>query len=221
MQEDLSQAPRQFTRIGYNINMHSIKVINNFIEQNDAQLYMDEARNPSKIEPFPDYYKDRFGGTALPYNDNTKYLNKKYGRKAAELVKELYGFVNPVYVYKVFMNHTTTAGYSGPIHTDSVDPEPWIEWSAVLYVNDDFEGAKLHFPNQGFIYDPVPLDAVFFPSAGAEYMHGISEMKSGERFSIVVCLTSKPQYTDPDMMEPGDDMNYRATMYNMEAADEA
>lgn len=197
--------------------MHSIKVINDFVEPADAQLYMDEARTPSQVEPFPDYYKDRFGGTALPYNANTRYLNKKYGRKAAEFIQELYGFVNPVYVYKVFMNYTTRPGYSGPIHTDSVDPEPWIEWSTVLYVNNDFEGAKLHFPNQAFIYNPVPRDAVFFPSAGAEYMHGISEMKSGERFSIVVCLTSKPQYADPDMLEPGDELNYKATMYDMEA----
>lgn len=199
--------------------MHSIKIINNFLEPEDAQLYINEACKPSETETFPDYYKDRFGGTALPYNKNTRYLNKKYGRKAAEMVQELYGFVNPVYVYKVFMNHTTQVGYSGPVHTDSVDPEPWIEWSAVLYPGGEFEGANLHFPNQGFIYKPVDLDAVFFPSAGAEYMHGISPMKSGERFSIVVCLTSQPQYVDPDMVEPGDPSEWPAHSYNMEEAE--
>jgi hypothetical protein len=196
--------------------MNSIKIINNFIEPNDAQLYMDEARKPSKVEPFPEYYKDRFGGTALPYNENTRYLNKKYGRKAAEYVKELYGFKNPVYVYKVFMNYTTQVGYSGGVHTDSVDPEPWIEWSAVLYPGGKFTGANLHFPNQGFIYKPVDLDGVIFPSAGGEYMHGISEMKSGERFSVVVCLTSDPQYADPDMVEPDDYLGYAAAEYDME-----
>lgn len=216
MLEGLCLVQKRYIRIGYNRNMHNIKIVNNFIEPDDAQLYMDEACNPSEIETFPEYYKDRFGGTALPYNKNTRHLNKKYGRKAADLVKELYGFVNPVYVYKVFMNHTTQPGYVGPIHTDSVNPEPWIEWSAVLYVNDNFEGAKLHFPNQAFVYDPVPLDAVFFPSAGAEHMHGISELKSGERFSIVVCLTSKPEYADPDMLEPTDIMDYQATKYDME-----
>jgi hypothetical protein len=200
--------------------MHSIKIINNFLEKNDAELYMQEAKKPSAVEDFPSYYKDRFGGTALPYNENTRYLNKKYGRKAAEYVKELYGFKNPVYVYKVFMNYTTQIGYSGGVHTDSVDPEPWIEWSAVIYTDDKFEGAKLHFPNQGLIYDPVPLDAVIFPSAGAEYMHGISEMRSGERFSIVVCLTSNPQHVDPDMVEPEDYRGYAAHEYNMQEAED-
>jgi hypothetical protein len=196
--------------------MHNIRVVNNFVDPEDAKLYMKEAKNPSKVEPVPDYYKERFGGSALPYNENTRYLNKKYGRKAAETVKELYGFVNPVYVYKVFMNHTTTAGYVGPIHTDSVNPEPWIEWSAVIYLDDDFEGAKLHFPNQAFVYDPVPLEAVFFPSSGSEHMHGISELKSGERFSVVVCLTSQPWNADPDMLEPTDELYYQATLYDME-----
>ncbi len=197
--------------------MHNIKIIKDFVDLDDQQLYINEADSPSEIEALPEYYAKRFGGTALPYNKNTRYLNKKYGRKAAEYIKELYGFINPVYVYKVFMNHTTEPGYSGGIHTDSVDPEPWIEWSVVMYVNDDFEGAKLHFPNQGFVYDPVPGEAVFFPSAGSEYMHGISEMKSGERYSIVICLTSLPWYADPDMTEPGDIAEYQAPLYDMEA----
>jgi hypothetical protein len=197
--------------------MHRIEIVNNFLEEKDAIQYMQEADRPTYREPWPDYYKTRFGGTALPYNEYTRHLNKKYGRKAAEYVQKLYGFVNPVYVYKVFMNHTTQIGYTGGIHTDSVDPEPWIEWSVVIYPDDKFEGGKLHFPNQGFVYDPVPLDAVFFPSAGSEYMHGISEMTAGERYSIVVCLTSMPMYADPDMLEPTDNMNWAAKNYDMEA----
>lgn len=195
--------------------MHSIKIIDNFISQEDAQVLMAEADKPSVIEDVPEYYKDRFGGTALPYNQITREIQKRYARKAAEYVKDLYGFVNNVYAYKVFMNHTTEPGYSGAVHTDSVDPEPWIEWSVVMYLNDDFEGAKLHFPNQGFVYDPVPLSAIFFPSAGSEYMHGISEMKSGNRYSVVICLTSQPWKSDPDFLNPDDDMDYHAGSYEM------
>jgi hypothetical protein len=192
-----------------------IHVIPNFIDQEDANLWMQEATNPSKREDYPDYYSDRFGGTALPYNENTRYLNKKYGRKAAEYVRELYEFKSPVYVYKVFMNHTTNIGYSGGVHTDSVDPEPWIEWSAVLYLDDKFTGANLHFPNQQYIHKPTPLEAVIFPSSGTSHMHGISEMKSGERYSIVICLTSQPWKADPDMLEPHDNMEYVAGSWDM------
>lgn len=195
--------------------MHRIEIVSNFLEEDDAKLYVKEADHPSAIEPFPEYYKERFGGTALQYNDNTRYLNKKYGRKAAEYVKKLYGFKRPVYVYKVFMNHTTEIGYTGGLHTDSVNPEPWIEWSVVAYPENNFEGGKLHFPNQEFVYDPVPLEAVFFPSAGHEYIHGISEMTAGERFSIVICLTSLPWHADQDMLEPEDDMEWIPNIYNL------
>lgn len=198
--------------------MHSIRVINNFVSPEDAIAYQNEARNPSERLPYPDYYADRFGGTALPYNKTTTELNKKYGRKAAEMVKELYGFVNPVYVYKVFMNYTSDPGYVGPLHYDNVGPEPWIEWSAVIYINprDEWEGGLLHFPNQGYIYDPVQYDAVIFPSAGAEYTHGISALKSGERMSLVVCLTTQPHHTDPDFWEPGDEKDYVLSKYEMD-----
>jgi hypothetical protein len=193
-----------------------IHVIPNFVDAEDAELWMKEADHPSAREDYPDYYNDRFGGTALPYNDNTRYLNKKYGRKAAEYVKQLYGFKSPVHVYKVFMNHTTDVGYSGGVHTDSVDPEPWIEWSAVLYLDDKFTGANLHFPNQDYIHIPKPLEAVIFPSSGTSHVHGISEMKSGERYSIVVCLTSLPWKADPDMLESDDNMDYVGGSWDME-----
>jgi hypothetical protein len=192
-----------------------IHIVPNFVDKSDAELWMKEADHPSATEQTPEYYKDRFGGTALPYNKNTRQLNKKYGRKAAEYVRELYGFKSPVYVYKVFMNHTTNVGYSGGVHTDSVDPEPWIEWSAVLYLDDKFTGANLHFPNQQYIHKPTPLEAVIFPSSGTSHMHGISEMKSGERYSIVICLTSQPWKADPDMLEPQDNMEYAASAWNM------
>lgn len=197
--------------------MNRIELVSNFMEEQDALEYMKQANNPQNTEPQPEYYKDRFGGTALPYNETTRRLNKKYGRKAAQYVKDLYGFVNPVYVYKVFMNYTTEVGYEGPVHTDSVDPEPWIEWSAVVYFDNEFEGAKLHFPNQGFIYDPVPNEAIFFPSAGSEYMHGISKLKSGKRMSLVICMTSLPWKVDPDMTDGGDTFDYEPSIYDMDA----
>lgn len=196
-----------------------IHIVPNFVEADDAELWMKEAVNQGDRD-YPDYYSDRFGGTALPYNDNTRYLNKKYGRKAAEYVRELYGFKNSVYVYKVFMNHTTEEGYYGGIHTDSVDPEPWIEWSAVIYLDNKFTGANLHFPNQDYIHKPAPLEAVIFPSAGASHLHGISKLKSGERFSVVVCLTSNPLKVDPDMLDVGDSTNYAGIEWDMDVEEE-
>ena len=51
-------------------------------------------------------------------------------------------------------------------HIDDQDPEAFIEYSTVIYLNDDFEGGKLYFPKFGFTYVPQKLAGVFFISDG-------------------------------------------------------
>lgn len=182
--------------------MHRIAVVEDFITQEDADILINEIvfGQPKTPESYPEYYKTRFGGTAFPYNETVTHLMRKYGHKANELHKTLNGFVNPIYVFKYFGNHNPV-GWSGPLHADSVDPEPWIEFSTVIYLNDDFTGGEIYFPNQNFSYKPKKLSAVFFPSAGAEYVHGVTEVLSGDRYTIPIMHTSLPEYVDPDLID--------------------
>lgn len=61
--------------------MHRITVIENFIDEADAQILVDEMKNPSEQNPYPEYYKERFGGTAFPYNKRVMDLLVRYGKK--------------------------------------------------------------------------------------------------------------------------------------------
>lgn len=178
---------------------HSIHVIDNFITPEDAAILIEEQDNPSETNPYPPYYAERFGGTNFPYNKRVLDLQIKYGHKGNELVKELYGFKNPVYVFKSFGSHWET-GTRGGVHTDAQDPEPWIEWSSVIYLSDpaDYEGGEIFFPNQDFSYKPRQYSAVFFPSAGTEYVHGITTVTSGHRYTLLYMHTSLPEHADPD-----------------------
>ena len=54
--------------------MHRITVIDNFIEESDAMVLINEMDNPSEVNPYPEYYKKRYGGTALPYNQKVMDL---------------------------------------------------------------------------------------------------------------------------------------------------
>lgn len=182
--------------------MHRITVVEDFITQEDADTLINEIKfgSPKTPESYPEYYKTRFGGTAFPYNDTVTQLMRTYGHKANELHKTLNGFVNPIYVFKYFGNHNPV-GWSAELHVDSVDPEPWIEFSTVVYLNDDFTGGEIYFPNQNFSYKPKKLSAVFFPSAGSEYIHGVTEILSGNRYTIPIMHTSLPEYVDPDLID--------------------
>ena len=179
--------------------MHRIHVIENFISPEDAQTLIEEQISPSEINPYPEYYKERFGGTAFPYNKRVMDLLIKYGHKSNAVHKKENGFVNPIYVFKAFGSFWQP-GTSGGLHLDAQGPEPFIEFSTIIYLSDpeEYEGGIIYFPNQDFEYKPKRYSAVFFPSAGSEYIHGITEIKSGVRQTALYMHTSRPEFADPD-----------------------
>lgn len=179
--------------------MHRIKVIDNFITPEDAEVLIQEQLRPSEVNPYPEYYAKRFGGTAFPYNKRVMDLLIKYGHKSNQVHKDENGFVNPIYVFKSF-GSIWQAGSIGGLHLDAQDPEPWIEWSTIIYLNDpsEYEGGVIYFPNQDFEYKPRKYSAVFFPSAGSEYIHGITRVTSGIRHTALYMHTSIPENADPD-----------------------
>lgn len=178
---------------------HRIHVIENFITPEDAAIMMQEQDRPSEVNPYPPYYADRFGGTAFPYNKRILDLQIKYGEMSNEVHKEVNGFLNPIYVFKSF-GSVWNPGSMGGLHEDAQDPEPFIEWSTIIYLNDEYEGGTIYFPNQGVEISPNKYSAVFFPSAGSEYIHGVSKVTSGTRRTCLYMHTSKPGHADPDFI---------------------
>jgi hypothetical protein len=178
---------------------HRIFVIENFISPEDAQILIDEQMSPSEVNPYPDYYAKRFGGTAFPYNKRVMDILIKYGHMSNQVHKDQNGFKNPIYVFKSF-GSWWNPGTKGGLHLDAQDPEGWIEWSTIIYLNspDEYEGGVIYFPNQEFEYKPKQYSAVFFPSAGSEYIHGITTITSGKRHTALYMHTSIPEHADPD-----------------------
>lgn len=59
---------------------------------------------------------------------------------------------------------------------------PWYDLAGLFYLNDDYEGGELFFPNQGVQFKPKKGGAYFFPG-DMNYIHGITEITSGERYT--------------------------------------
>lgn len=179
--------------------MHRITIIDDFITPEDAEILIQEQKMPSSINPYPEYYKERFGGTAFPYNKRVMDLLIKYGRKSNDVHQKENSFVNPIYVFKGFGSVWADGMHAG-LHLDAQGPEPFIEFSTIIYLNDpsEYEGGIIYFPNQDFEYKPRKYSAVFFPSAGSEYIHGVTPITSGERRTALYMHTSRPQFADPD-----------------------
>lgn len=60
---------------------------------------------------------------------------------------------------------------------------PWYDIAGLFYLNDDYEGGELYFPNQGIQFKPKAGGAYFFPG-DMNYIHGVTEITSGIRYVV-------------------------------------
>lgn len=60
---------------------------------------------------------------------------------------------------------------------------PWYDIAGLFYLNDDYEGGELYFPNQGIQFKPKPGGAYFFPG-DMNYIHGVTRIESGIRYVV-------------------------------------
>lgn len=58
---------------------------------------------------------------------------------------------------------------------------PYYDIAGLFYINDDYEGGELYFPNQGLQFKPKKGAAYFFPG-DMNYIHGVTEIRSGIRY---------------------------------------
>lgn len=56
--------------------------------------------------------------------------------------------------------------------------------TGVIFLNNDFEGGNLVYPNQGCVFVPIIGTMVVAP-AGEEYVHYVEQVTKGERFTLV------------------------------------
>lgn len=59
---------------------------------------------------------------------------------------------------------------------------PWYDLATVIYLNDDYVGGELYFPNQGIQFKPKKGAVYFFPG-DRNYIHGVTVLESGIRYT--------------------------------------
>lgn len=93
-------------------------------------------------------------------------------------------------------------GQSLDAHTDNLEPDgtpnatPHRAASAVVYLNDDYEGGETFFPGFGLKVRPEPGLAIAF-GAGPSHVHGVTELRRGRRYMMAAWYTLDPAERDP------------------------
>lgn len=59
----------------------------------------------------------------------------------------------------------------------------WRHFGCVYYLNDDYEGGEIYFPNQNIEIKPKLNTLVFFPGT-LEFLHGVNPIINGIRYTL-------------------------------------
>lgn len=86
-------------------------------------------------------------------------------------------------------------GYDLKPHADAENPAgcsdhpyPWRHFACITFLNDNFDGGLLYFPNQKIEIKPKTGYTIIFPGT-LEYLHGVTKITRGNRYTIASFLT--------------------------------
>lgn len=91
-------------------------------------------------------------------------------------------------------------GEEMPVHQDDRHPDgsphntPWRAWASVIYLNDDFEGGEIYFPDLEHSYKPVTGSLLFFEGW---LRHGVRAVMRGSRYTSPSWYSTDAKHEDP------------------------
>ena len=127
----------------------------------------------------------------MTYFVDTKenYGCKKVKCTDHSIVKSISDWV-PYVTESVSIAYYPTGSYNAP-HADNCVVENNIvtrvkDWThtGVVFLNNDFTGGNLVYPNQGCVFTPIVGTLIIAP-AGEDYIHFVEQVTKGERFTLV------------------------------------
>lgn len=81
----------------------------------------------------------------------------------------------------------------GELANNQKHPYFWRNFGCVYYLNEDYEGGEIYFPNQKIELKPMKNTLVFFPGT-LEYLHGVKEITKNVRYTLTSFWTYDINY---------------------------
>lgn len=186
-------------------SIDNIQCIENFWDEEDRLKVLEFAKNikfwdetvtkyneDGTIIYESEYWKDRVATeyTILAQDPSIPAIIRKYVEKLKVHVDKFFK------VYAEPTSVTIVRWLPGQLQKPHADKElhegvnagkpndfPYFDLAGLFYLNDDYEGGELYFPNQNIKIKPKPGAAYFFPG-DKNYIHGVTEIKSGIRYVV-------------------------------------
>jgi hypothetical protein len=170
-----------------------VEFLNNFIRSNTIWDITETHYNDEGTVIYDaDYWKDR-----VITKPNIEKANPKVSIIINNMVARLKPIVDDFFkVDAMPTNPAMVKWLPGQLQMPHADKElhvgedagkpndfPWYDLASLFYINDDYEGGELYFPHQDIQFKPKVGAAYFFPG-DMNYIHGVTEVKSGIRYTV-------------------------------------
>lgn len=159
---------------------NQIRVVNNFVGPEDCKVLMEYIGSvDSQFTEFGNEEKEftffaNFNDTTI-----TEILNF-YGNRTLDFVKRHYD--GPFKDYDETKTHLAKfeEGSEMHVHFDSTKPN---DIATLIYINDNYEGGEIHFPDHDISIKPKAGDLLCFPDT-PEFLHGVNKVSGSSRYTI-------------------------------------
>jgi len=157
----------------------NIQIINDFIPAKTCDVIIKEFN----------YLSEKFrkisDGRKLYLNPPEAFINTLI----KELLEKINNTLNKTYYAREVMLSVYETNSSLLSHIDHNDINYQDNLGALFYLNDDFDGGELYFANKNVSFKPAKGQLILFPCNQKEYIHGVSKITKGIRYSIPVEIT--------------------------------
>lgn len=159
---------------------NQIRVVKSFIGEKDAQVLFEH------LQALDDQF-EQFGNTEKEFkfyagiqDESILSLINFYGKRVLDFVRNHYA--GPFNDYDETKTHVARfePGNGMHEHFDSTKPN---DIATIIYINGNYEGGELFFPDHDFIIKPEPGDLVCFPDT-EKFIHGVKPISGGIRYTI-------------------------------------
>lgn len=166
-----------------------VKHVESFISSEDLDVLISFARNnPEGFDEFGNAEKE-FKVNILQSGEGVAEVRNillRHDKQVEEYLKANYDTE-----FKTFKTHIHIAkfdeGSEMHVHFDSSRPD---DIATIVYLNDDYEGGEIFFPDYDISIKPKAGDLVAFPD-NENFRHGVNKITSGTRYTTPRWFTTE------------------------------
>jgi len=152
--------------------MKSHKITNNFLNEEECFYFIDYFNSNRNLIK---------GNHITEIENDPKF--KEILVNVIKLIKETYAGSDPIFAETWIAENKENSSMG--VHSDFSD-EYQFAYTAILYLNEDYEGGELYFPSINLEIAPKSGDIIMFIPKDPDTEHGVKGIRKGTRYAMPI-----------------------------------